>query len=304
MRNVTCRTRRGAVLVEFALVALAFYLLLAGIVTFGMIIHAAQVAQDAARVAARELALVPLPADTTFDEALADPAVRARVYDPDLLVIDLDNIPNGLSLDAYVATLPAVNRALRPAMIYDEVFVSNTTKRRLLRVPGAIVRSSSAPSGLTVVVPRVAGRDASGHETIEWLGVVEEVRRVRSDPGSGPFSVAPADPLVVDRGLVAIRVNIPSQSSAMGSFAPGATSGDPNVDDPNLADDSQVSELNPGALPGAIPTTARTGAFIAFEGRYGLGRVEMLGQRVRPYRRLTTAQAFFRREVFTEQSQQ
>lgn len=292
------RFQRGAVLVEFALVALAFYLLLAGIVTFGMIIHTAQVAQDAARVAARELALVPLPADSTFEQALATGAVRDHVYDPHLLVIDLDNIPFGFDLDTYVASLPVVNRALRPAMIYDEVSIGGGALRRFLRVPGALVADAQAPSGYSVAVPRIVGRNASGVETIEWVGVVEEVRPDRTDPTTGPFSVASNAPV---RGLVAVRVNIPAQSSAMGSFAEGGTSSNPNIDSPNLANDGGVTATN--SPPGAVPSTSREGAFIAFEGPYGLGRVELLGKKVRPYRRMTTAQAFYRREVFTEQSQ-
>jgi Flp pilus assembly protein TadG len=288
---------RGAVLVEFALVSLAFYLLIAGIVTFGTMIHTAQVAQDAARIAARDLALIPLPSNSTFDQALADARVKTSVYDPDLLVVDLDNIPGGVSLDTYVASMPDVNRALRPAMIYDEVATGGGT-RRLLRMPGALIVSSTAPSGLSVAVPLVVARDNLGRETIEWVPVLEEVRTNRTDPATGSFSVASTSPIV---GVVAVRINIPSQSAAMGAFQNGASHLDPNLSNPIVADDSAVSSINaaPGILVGAKSTTG----FHANDGPYGLGHVEALGKTQRPFRRVLTAQAFFRREVFAEQSQ-
>jgi hypothetical protein len=295
MRAVSAR---GAVLVEFALVSLAFYLLIAGIVTFGSMIHTAQVAQDAARIAARDLALLPLASNLTFEQALAQPSVKTSVYDADLLVIDLDNIPGGVSLDTYVASMPDVNRALRPAMIYDEVTTGGGL-RRLLRMPGALIASASAPSGLSVAVPQVVSRDATGHETVEWIPVLEEVRTNRNDPTTGPFAVNPA-PNVIS-GLVAVRINIPSQSAAMGAFKPGATPLDPNLANPIVADDAGVSAIN--SAPGALVGTTSTRGFHTYDGPYGLGHVEALGKTQRPFRRVMTSQAFFRREVFAEQSQ-
>jgi Flp pilus assembly protein TadG len=288
---------RGAVLVEFALVSLAFYLLIAGIVTFGSMIHTAQVAQDAARIAARDLALTSLPSNLTFEQALATTVVKDSIYNADLLVVDLDNIPGGVSLDTYVASMPDVNRALRPAMIYDEVVTSGGT-RRLLRMPGALVTSATSPSGLSVAVPLVVSRDNDGIETIEWIPVLEEVRTNRTDPTTGSFSVASSSPI---QGLVAVRINIPSQSAAMGAFKNGASHLDPNLSNPIVANDSAVSSINnaPGTLVGGRSTTG----FHTYDGAYGLGHVEALGKTQRPFRRVLTAQAFFRREVFAEQSQ-
>ncbi len=294
--SIRVRASRGAVLVEFALVALAFYLLVAAIVTFGMLIHTAQVAQDAARLMARELSLTALPAAFTFDQAMASSVVRTGIFSPDALVVDLDDIPGGVSLDTFVASMPDVNRALRPLMIYDEVETSGGL-RRLLRIPGALIVSPTAPSGLTVAVPQVVNVSASGHETIRWLPVVEEVRTDPANPATGPFSVTSTAPVA---GVVAIRINIPSQSSAMGSFITQPTNYAPNMDHPVLADDSGVVAVNaaPGALAGAPSTTG----FGANDGVYGLGHVEALAKQIRPFRRVVTAQAFFRREIFTEQS--
>ena len=77
----------GAALIEFALVSLVLYLLLASTVDFGRLFFSAQGLQDVARVAAREFATAPLPAVTTFDAAAL--LLRGRVYDPDQLVLDI-----------------------------------------------------------------------------------------------------------------------------------------------------------------------------------------------------------------------
>ena len=303
---------RGSVLVEFALVSLAFYLLLAAVVAFGMQLHTAQVAQDAARLGARELALTSLPAGISFEDALVyeNPSkgvdVRGQVYDPDALVINLDNLAalGATTVDEYFAKLPSLNRALRPLMIYDQVYTSNTNFIRVLRAPGAVIRSTTPPAkrkawycGYSVAVPSVLARDADGRETIEWLPVVEEVRVNRSTPVEGPFSVLSTGP---DRGLVALRINVPVQSSAMAAFKPAATPFETNGDEPILADDAGVTESNsaPGTPAGIIDVARPMN-----DGRYGLGRVQALGKELRPYRRLISAQALFRREVFAEQSQ-
>jgi hypothetical protein len=277
-------------------VALAFYLLVAAVITFGQLLHSAQVAQDAARAGSRELALMALPATDTFEQALARSEVRDRVFDPDLLVIDLDNIPGGSDLESYVATMPVVNRSLRPAMIFNLVRVGGV-QRRLIHVPGALVVSPTAPSGLTVAVPLVVSRSGTGAETIRWVPVVEEVRSDPLDPTTGPFSVAsPAN----DAGLVAIRINLPYQSSAMASFQSDPSDPfAPNGNSPNLADDSAVTEVNSpsGSLVGNASDSSPV-----YSGPYGLGKLQLLGEEIRPFRRVVTAQALFRREVFAEQS--
>ena len=66
--NVHRRRRHdaGQSLVEFGLVALVSYLLLAAIIEFGRVLFAAQLVQDAARVGARELSLTPLGPQEPF----------------------------------------------------------------------------------------------------------------------------------------------------------------------------------------------------------------------------------------------
>lgn len=286
------QTQRGAVLVEFAVIALVLYLLLAALLSFGTMVQAAQVAQDVARLAARELALTPLPPDVTFEEALDDTATR--LFDPNQLVVDLDAVTaDGLDLDEYFATLPLVNRALRPVFVFDRV-----RGRRVLRFPGAVLISpdpTAYNAGLTVGVPQVVDRADGGGETIRWLPIVEEIRPDAADPTSGPFSAAATG---TDRGLVALRINIPSTASALASYdAPTTWPPEPNVANPHLAGPVTTA---PGSAPPygtPFPGPASEGPAI-LGGEQGLGEMGAVGAVVRPFRRVFVGQALFRREVY------
>ena len=122
------RPERGAALVEFALVSLVLYLLLAGTIEFGRLMFDANALQDVARVAARELAVAPIRADVTFDYALScDPAsdanclvdLKSRIFDPACLVVDLNDPAVAPDPDGFFAAMPVVNRALRTLMITE-----------------------------------------------------------------------------------------------------------------------------------------------------------------------------------------
>ena len=64
------RSRRGQSLVEFAVVSLVVYMLLAAILTFGQMLYSAQTIQQAADVAAREISRTPLPATANVMDVL------------------------------------------------------------------------------------------------------------------------------------------------------------------------------------------------------------------------------------------
>ena len=68
-----------------------------------------------------------------------------------------------------------------------------------------------------------------------------------------------------------------------------------------MADDGGVVQLNPADRPGSL-TAAPSGSTEVYAGtyggQYGLGEQGALGRRVRPYRRVISAQAIYRREVF------
>lgn len=288
---------RGSVLVEFALIALVFSLLLATSVDFGRLMFSAQAIQDVARVAARELSVTPLGATLTFEQALADPLVVQRIYDPGYLVVNIDDpaTDTDAEIDDYFANMPVVNRALRPLMIVDQP----PGGPRLLRYPGALLLDAASPSGFTVGIPRVVARDASGVETIEWIAVIEEIRSDPLDPTTGPFSVA-APVVATQRGLVALRINYPYQAGALSGFQSNpAGPFEPSVDNPIVADDGAVAELNAPLVGTVIPEDPGAPAGPgAYSGPYGLGRQLAFAHTVRPFRKLLSAQAIYRREVF------
>lgn len=287
----------GAALVEFALLALVLYLLVAGGVELGRMIFLSQVLQDAARLAARELAVTAFDSSVvTFEDALASPLVTGPTWDATLLVVDLGCYPDP---DGYFSTLPVVNRALRPAFISETVTIGGS-ERRLLRYPGALLHGTSRPcpgdpanpNDLVVGVPRVATRDANGVETIEWIPILAEVRANAADPSSGPFVFNPP----VQTGIVALAINYPFQSAAMSGFrrSPGAGVVDPNAGNVIRADDAAVTAPAP---PNGFTLANPPSDFGPYSGPYGLGNQAAFAQDVRPFRRLLLGQAIFRREV-------
>jgi hypothetical protein len=162
-----------------------------------------------------------------------------------------------------------------------------------------------------VGIPLVGSRDGAGVETITWVPVLEEIRAAQDAacPARGPFSLLyvaaddecgalGADPLP-DRGLAAVRMNYPYQAAMLSGFQPSfATAADPlppNMGNPILADDGSVLELN--APPGG--PIDDDGAVGPYAGPFGLGRqLALAGRTVRPFRRLISTQAIYRREVF------
>ena len=322
-----CRSADGAALVEFALVSFVMYLLLAGSIDFGRLMFSANALQDVARVAARELSVAPIRADATFDFALTcDPAsdatclvdLKRRVFDPACLVVDLDDPAVAADPDGFFASMPVVNRALRSLMITEPA------RPNLLRYAGALLSDNSgapcsaqgpngqaAPSGFTVGIPLIESRDGNGAETIRWVPVLQEIRgATNSDcPARGPFSLVylagqddcgplAADP-VTDRGLVAVRVNYPFQAAMLSGFRSSApTDTDPippNLANVIVADEASVQENN-AAPGGSVDDPATVGPYV---GAFGLGRqFALAGKTVRPFRKLISAQAIFRREVF------
>jgi hypothetical protein len=279
------------VLVEFALIALILYFLLAAIIEFGRAFHGNQVIQQAADIAARELSRTPLKPTSTFKEALEDPGVKRRIYDKHYLVIDLDNL-GGQTLSEYVAKLPLVNQQLYLLMIYEEV-----GGKRLLRYPGALVDDNDAsdnpagdmppPGGFLVSVPVVVSRASDGAETLEWVEVLEPIKAAagRDDP----FHL-----LSKEGGIVGVRINFPFQAATMSGFRSNpAGPFEPNAANPIEAKDGSVSGSPPDG--GLVTPDSPVGPYA---GPHSLGKQLAFGKELRPFRRLLTAQAIQRREVF------
>lgn len=254
--------QRGGALVEFALISFVLYLLLAGTIELGRMMFAAQVLQDVARVAARELAVTPIPADISFEDALQLPAVKARIWDASLLVVDGST---DASIEAGFGAMPLVNRALRPLFITDTIPGPGGADLPVLRYPGALVVDAAAPLGVSVKIPKLQA--GGGYAALEVLA------EVRADAASGPFSAAAP---VAPNGIAAVLVNYPFQAATLSGFA-----------------QQPAGEPNAGFVIEA-PADTPIGTY---SGDNGLGAQYAFAKKVRPFRRLLTGQAFFRREV-------
>ena len=167
----------------------------------------------------------------------------------------------------------------------------------------------SAVAAAAVGIPFVEARDANGAESIAWVPVLEEIRAAQDAacPARGPFSLIylasqdecgplDADPLF-DRGLAAVRINYPYQAATLTGFLPSPSGIDPfppNVANPIAADDGGVQQNN--VAPGAEVDDG--GAIGPYAGPFGLGRqLALAGRVVRPFRKLISVQAIYRREV-------
>lgn len=297
-----CRphARRGSVLVEFALVSLAFYLLLAAILTFGFMLYAAQGTQQAVDFAAREISRLPLPANITLEDALKLEMVRDKVFDEHYLVLNFDTLHGESTLQDLIAKLPQVNQQLVPLMISDRIGGT-----RVLRYPGAVFNDADGSddpadppaSGWLVRVPLITGRNADDTESsIRFVPVLEPVVTAEN-PDEDPFSITSAH-----RGLVALRVNYPFQSAVMSGFrANDAGPFEPTIGRPIPADDGGIAVE--GDQPGS--GVASDNEFGPYTGAFGLGQQAAMGsepltesRHVRPFRSVIASQAVYRREVF------
>lgn len=302
--------RSGQSLIEFAVVALVTYLLLAAIITFGFLFYAGQETQTAVDLAAREISRTPLPADAlTMEDVLRGNAnseaelteVRKRVFDDHYLVLNVDTFHGRATLQELIGDLPVVNQQLVPLMVFDQIGGT-----RVLRFPGAIFTdtdSSDDPtdppaSGFLVAIPLVVSRAGDGIETIDWIPVLEEIQ---SEQNPDPFLITSPQ-----RGIVALRLNYPVQSSVMSSFrANPAGPFEPTISNPNVADDTSVSVVDNDGYSPPGSSTQSDFAYGTYSGQYGLGQQAALGSEqltgsrpVRPFRRVISAQAIYRREVF------
>ena len=204
------------------------------------------------------------------------------------LVIDGQDVAgtSGQSILDVVKTWPVVNQMLYPAMIVQTTDAGG----QFLWYPGAVPCTDSASALRTVwCVARVDSRASDGTETIAWVPVIEEIQ-------TGAFSVASTQ-----HGLVALRVNFGYQSATMSAY-PAQTSWPPSpnglIGTPGQvygAHDSGVTATTGNYTPSGTFPQSSTGTY---GGQYGLGSQQAWGTLVRPFRRLLSLQAAYRREVF------
>lgn len=269
--------RRGAVLVEFALIALVLFVFLAAVLDFGRAIHSSQIVQQAAETMARELSQTPLPASYTFETALNDPGVRQKIYNDSLLVVSL---PAGTDIYAYAQqnNWPLINQMLVPLMIIDPG--TNTAYYPGVWTPQNGGLKDPTTGRYAVPVSLEGG-------TANLVPVVEQISPNPSDPNAGPFSLTPDQPSSgnpTPAGYVALRINFPFQAAGTVAFTQSG-SGDPPQNTPVAGPAANQSDLG------------------SYGGGDGLGSMIAMstgnGGTVRPFRRLVSGQAIFRREVFT-----
>jgi TadE-like protein len=314
----TTNDRRGGVLLEFAIVSFVFYVLFSVVVDMGRASFMASSANDAARLMARELALTQLPSNIPFEVALQSFEVRGQyfggsgpgIFDQRFLAIDLDTyIPAGMTLDEFFGTLPIVNRALRPLMFFDTIDVGGQP-REFLRYPGTVVQldNSSAPYVYTVIVPEVTYAGSSS-TIVRWLPVIQEIRS--AGPGTltslAAWEESPFHASSPEGGIAAVRVNVPFQAATAGGRS--LDTNDPQelfatgFQNAVIATQTVNSATNLGDIVGsqsALLQSHSSSIAGAYAGSFGLGSLQILGDEVRPWRKILMAQAIFRREVFAD----
>lgn len=328
--SVRLRSRAGQSLVEFALVALVLYMLLAAMLTFGHMLYVAQGLQGAADLAAREISrtpfhaidpdtLEPLTFEQLFVENVGVPTdltdndlLRSRIFDPAYLVLDLAAFyaekPEGNVFVDVAPQLPLLNQQLLTLMIVDRPDFDGDGEADAwyLRYPGALLSRTALtpPAGKAyesyVVDDRTVAIPLITNGTIRWVSVVEEIDTEESNDNAGlnpdPFSIQSTQ-----NGIVALRINYPFQSASMSAFRPTDVPFDPTIGNPIFTSVTPVAPTTADGTPIDIPNvTSDSDPTYAgtYGGTYGLGAQGAFGQVVRPYRRVISAQAIYRREVF------
>ena len=291
--------------------------------------------QQAVDVAAQEIARMPFEPNrplglTLFDQCASGPfsvahqnVFREQIYEETHLVIletayDASTPFQG-DLQAYVATLPLLNRLLVPVMVPDRVEDPDSGNVvNALRYPGALVRTAS--DDYTVLIPRVAynyqgvvdGYQCSGETLVEWLAPVEEIRADHdqdpSTPDLGPYTLefdsgSPPSLPSFSPGVVALRINYPTQSTTLLNRTDVPNQGVPNQFRKRgqvlvAANDSLLSEGDTRCYTLVKPAGSAGNFADPHGGRYGLGSLPVLKGQVRPFRKVMSFQAIYRREVY------
>ena len=327
-RKLSVVDRSGQALLEFAILIPIFIILIGATISFGLFFYQGNSLQQAVDVAAQEIARMPygptqelglgrLDKCNLNDLVCDDADFKAQIYDERHLVIPDSAWDAGSAFNndfqAYVATLPLLNRLLVPVMIRDNA-------REMTRYPGALVTNDDGD--LTVLIPLVAynyngvvdGFQCAGETIVEWVAPVEEIR-VDHDadggtPDEGPYRLVTAAESANDipsftRGMVALRINFPAQSTTLinRTSLPAGSNPDGVVGQVIVvANDQILTDGDTGCYSLVVndPPVAGNPAD-PFGGRYGLGSLGVIKGRVRPYRKVMTFQAIYRREVFADE---
>lgn len=322
------RLKNGQALLEFAILIPLFLILIGAVISFGLFFYQGNVLQQAVDVGAQEISRMPFLPDQELglgnlnkcnlsDLVCDDDDFKAQIYDEQFLVIP-DSAWDGSSgfnndFQAYVDTLPLLNRLLVPAMIRD-------ASRGLTRYPGALVTNNDGE--LTVLIPLVEynyngvvdGFHCSGETIVEWVAPVEEIRvdhdADASTPDEGPYRLVSSTESANDidsftRGMVAIRINYPAQATTLINRTDLPPASNPEGKRGQVivvANDEILDDGDTGCYQLVVNDSPIAGnPADPFGGRYGLGSLGVLKGRVRPFRKVMTFQAIYRREVYANE---
>jgi hypothetical protein len=236
------------------------------------------------------------PGYSTAPAGSAYAQVRAQVFDPQYLMISLSAMPAGMQLADWVKTWPIVNQMLYPLMILDYQGTSSSgqVQNAFLWYPGAVPGTDS--NGWPAYrIALVTGRQANGAETIEWVPVIEEVLQDNSSTVGDSYYAFNVQSQY--GGLVSLRINYPYQSATLSAY-PQQTTWPPAPNGQAIAaNDSGVTVVNPGDFTPSAGALSNS-VYPTYGGTYGLGSQDAWLTQVRPFRRVVSAQAVARREVF------
>ena len=259
---------------------------------------------------------------------------RHNVFDERYFVLTIDNPASpapptggtyaGMTFNGGhpIGDFPLVIQQLMPIMIYDQIVpwgssggTNGTGGIAVLRYPGAVFTDPNPEtlnppaSGYLVRIPNVASPQYPGApamDTVSFDDTNDNDKALQEIVPSGTSTTTPMDLASAQRGVVALRINYPCQSATMSGYQ---TVPDP-TQQPTVYPVVPISAGYSAGGGGGGPEPSGVGGgmestweFGPYAGEYGLGRQAAwakLANNVRPYRRVLSAQAIYRREVFLE----
>ncbi len=283
----------------------------------------------------QELGLGQLDQCNRQDFVCRDQTFEERIYDEKFLVIhdsewDGSTEYNG-DFTAFSDQLPLLNRLLVPTMIRDNgltrypgtVVVNTETGEETVLIPiveyrtreigGDLPFPNDDPPGSGFVPSSI---QTAGETVCQWVAAVEEIcvdhDGDESSSRIGPYALDSADDATLESfesGMVALRINYPAQSSTLlNRVAANDQDAQSNGELGGVIVIVGDTDLKSGASTGCYMIQDPTARFSpatnlpgsnANAGLYGLGELEALTRIVRPYRKVMTFQAIYRREVFS-----
>ncbi|MEM1227814.1 MAG: TadE family protein [Planctomycetota bacterium] len=276
-------------------------IILGATISFGLFFYQANTLQQAVDVTAQEISRMPfnatgqlglgdLDADFSANNGLLmnDDDFKQQIYDEQYLVIadsEWTGAPFNGDFRQYADQLPLLNRLMVPLMVRDSGL-------GITHYPGA--RVNNAQTGeQTVLIPLVDYANDGTETIVEWVAPIEEIT---APDGARPYAVdATSTSTSFVSGMVALRMNFPAQSTTLVNRV--GNQGQTIVE----ADDAGLSDASPSSVYSfAVSNELGAADTQIYSGRYGLGRQAALfrSEGVRPYRKVISVQAIYRREVF------